>query len=281
MEIATVDGDEELEVVRSDGDSRWVAMVSSPIETADEIGWVVQVRDVTAEHLAEEAKSDFLSTVSHELRTPLTTIKGSVGVLSRPPEEIPPETLTKMVALMRRGAERLERLVMNLLYVSQLDSEGGLKFVPVTVDLGDVVRDRLAVAVDGDHGVHIEVDGVDSLSVTGDRRVVDLVIDHLLENAIKFGRGEPVEVSVRAADRYGEVLVRDGGPGIAEVDQQRIFERFVRLGDVLTRDTQGPGVGLFIVKRSVEAMGGSVWVESEPGAGATFGVRLPLTLEGA
>jgi signal transduction histidine kinase len=235
------------------------------------------VRDVTAEHLAEEAKSDFLSTVSHELRTPLTTIKGSVGVLSRPPDEIPAETLEKMVGLMRRGADRLERLVMNLLYVSQLDSEGGLKFVPAPVDLGAAVRGRVAAAEDGADLVGIEVGGSDPLSVIGDRRVIELVIDHLIENAIKFGKGGPIEIVLRQDDRYGEVVVKDAGPGIAAVDQRRIFDRFVRLGDVLTRETQGPGVGLFIVKRSVEAMGGAVWVESAPGVGSTFGVRLPLS----
>ena len=83
-------------------------------------------------------------------------------------------------------------------------------------------------------------------------------------------------MTVAADDGFGELVVRDGGPGIAEVDQERIFERFVRLGNVLTRETQGPGVGLFIVRRSAEAMGGRAWVESSPGEGATFHVTLPL-----
>ena len=126
MAIATVEADDELEVVRDDGPSRWVSVVSSPIEAGDEIGWVVQVRDVTAEHLAEEAKSDFLSTVSHELRTPLTTIKGSVSVLSagrpdppgdarqdggvvaarnRPPRTTRHESPLRVAARYRRGVE--------------------------------------------------------------------------------------------------------------------------------------------------------------------------------
>ncbi len=70
-------------------------------------------------------------------------------------------------------------------------------------------------------------------------------------------------------------MVKDEGPGIPKVDHQRVFERFVRLGHVLTRETQGPGVGLFIVAKSVEAMGGKVWLESAPGAGSAFHVLLP------
>jgi PAS domain S-box-containing protein len=278
MAIATVEADDELEVVRDDGPSRWVSVVSSPIEAGDEIGWVVQVRDVTAEHLAEEAKSDFLSTVSHELRTPLTTIKGSVGVLSRPADQIPPEMLDKMVGLLRRGTDRLERLVMNLLYVSQLDTEGELKLIPSTIDLAATVRERMNGAEN--NGAEIALDGPDSLAVVGDKRIVDLMVEHLLENAIKFGKGSPISVTVEAEDGFGELSVRDGGPGIAEVDQDRIFERFVRLGNVLTRETQGPGVGLFIVRRSAEAMGGRAWVESSPGEGATFHVTLPLASQG-
>jgi PAS domain S-box-containing protein len=278
MAIATVEADDELEVVRDDGPSRWVSVVSSPIEAGDEIGWVVQVRDVTAEHLAEEAKSDFLSTVSHELRTPLTTIKGSVGVLSRPTDQIPPEMLNKMVGLLQRGTDRLERLVMNLLYVSQLDTEGELKLVPATFDLTATVRERMNGTVSD--GPDMALDGPDAVGVVGDKRIVELMVEHLLENAIKFGKGTPISITVGAEDGFGELVVQDGGPGIAEVDQQRIFERFVRLGNVLTRETQGPGVGLFIVRRSAEAMGGRAWVESSPGEGATFHVTLPLAPQG-
>jgi signal transduction histidine kinase len=70
--------------------------------------------------------------------------------------------------------------------------------------------------------------------------------------------------------------VTDEGPGIAALDQERVFERFVRLGDTLTRETQGAGVGLFITRRAVEAMGGRVWIDSEPGHGATFHIEIPL-----
>ncbi|MGH2753115.1 MAG: ATP-binding protein, partial [Actinomycetota bacterium] len=274
MAITALDADEELEVVRRDGASRWVAVVASAIDAAEEVGWVVQVRDVTAEHLAEAAKSDFLSTVSHELRTPLTTIKGSVAVLSRSPDDIDPDVLEKMVGLMRRGTDRLERLVMNLLYMSQLETEAELHLTIQDMDLAQTVRDRVA-AIDGGPE-QIGVRAPASLRVFADRHVMDLVVEHLLENALKFGNGSPIEVVLREVDRQAELVVSDGGAGIALIDQERIFDRFVRLGNVLTRETQGPGVGLFIVKRSAEAMRGSAWVESSPGRGASFHVTVPL-----
>jgi signal transduction histidine kinase len=98
-----------------------------------------------------------------------------------------------------------------------------------------------------------------------------------LDNARKFGGPEgKVTIEVSGRDGFGHLTVTDEGPGIAALDQERVFERFVRLGDALTRETQGAGVGLFITQRSVEAMGGRVWIESEPGNGATFHIDIPL-----
>ncbi len=85
-----------------------------------------------------------------------------------------------------------------------------------------------------------------------------------------------VTVTVMREHGYARIAVSDEGPGIARADHERIFDRFVRLGDVLTRSTQGAGVGLFIARRALSIMGGDVWVESEPGRGSTFYVQIPL-----
>jgi PAS domain S-box-containing protein len=266
-------GSEELELVTREGPARYVAVQSGPVQTRDETGWVVLVRDVSAEHQLEEAKSDFLSTISHELRTPLTSIKGSLLVIARP--DAKPEVREQMIEIVRRGADRLERLVMNLLSVSQME----MGDVPVAVEevgLSALVKRRAASLLVDHHRVELKEPDEDVL-VRADRDHLGQIIDNLLDNARKFGGPEgKVTIEVSDRDGFGHLSVTDEGPGIAALDQDRVFERFVRLGDTLTRETQGAGVGLFITRRSVEAMGGRVWIESEPGNGATFHIDIPL-----
>jgi signal transduction histidine kinase len=102
-------------------------------------------------------------------------------------------------------------------------------------------------------------------------------LSQLLDNAVKFG-GEEGTVTVKAwrSNGYARVSVTDEGPGVPKADRERVFERFVRLGSLLTRETQGAGVGLFIAKKSVEAMNGHVWVEGGGESGATFVIEVPL-----
>ncbi|MFP5353137.1 MAG: ATP-binding protein [Actinomycetota bacterium] len=274
MDIVSVPPDEELEIVTRQGPPRWVAIISGEVPTEDKKSWVLLVRDITAEHELEESKSDFLSTISHELRTPLTTIKGSLQVLSRPNASANSEIGKQMVEIMRRGSDRLERLVMNLLAVSQMEA-GDVQVYPDEVALEDLVRRRID-SVLPDHP-QVEVLIEEDVAVRADRERLAQVVEHLLDNARKFGpESGLIRVEIAKENGYARLSVTDEGPGIPKIDQERIFDRFVRLGHVLTRETQGPGVGLFIVKRSIEAMGGSVEVESEPGHGTTFHLRIPL-----
>ncbi len=274
MDIVTVPADEELELVTRQGPPRWVAIMSGEVPAEDKKSWVLLVRDITALHELEESKSDFLATISHELRTPLTTIKGSLQVLSRPNASADSEIGKQMVEIMKRGSDRLERLVMNLLAVSQMES-GDVQVYPEEVPLEELVRDRVA-SILPDHP-QVEIDIEDKVAVRADRERLAQAVEHLLDNARKFGpESGRIRIEVTKHNGYALLSISDEGPGIPKIDQERIFERFVRLGHVLTRDTQGPGVGLFIVKKSIEAMGGSVQVESEPGHGTTFHLRVPL-----
>lgn len=275
-DIINVAGDEELELVTREGPPRWVAITSGAVQTGvDDNSWVLLVRDITAEHELEESKLDFLATISHELRTPLTTIKGSLEVLGRPDRGPGTETGNQMIEIMKRGSDRLERLVMNLLAVSQMET-GEVQVFPEKVDLEELVRSRIATILSEHPQVEVRAD--EPVVVRADRERLAQAVEHLLDNARKFGPASGrIRIEIRKDNGYARLSVADEGPGIARIDQERIFDRFVRLGDALTRDTQGPGVGLFIVKRSVEAMGGSVEVESEPGGGgATFHLRVPL-----
>lgn len=140
----------------------------------------------------------------------------------------------------------------------------------------DVVRERVNSILRDHDNVALEITGK-TLHVRADRERLSQVIEHLLENALKFGGPNgKIAVTIGRSNGYAHLTVSDEGPGIPGADQDRIFERFIRLGDVLTRETQGAGVGLFIAKSAVEAMDGHIWVESEPGKGATFHVEVPL-----
>ena len=276
LDIVSVPPDEELELVTRQGPPRWVAIMSGEVQTGDdEKSWVLLVRDITAEHELEESKSDFLSTISHELRTPLTTIKGSLQVLSRPNASPNTEIGRQMIEIMKRGSDRLERLVMNLLAVSQMET-GAVQVFPDEVPLEELVRSRIGTILPEHPQVDLEVD--ESIVVRADKERLSQVIEHLLDNARKFGpESGRIAIEITKENGYARLTVRDEGPGIPKIDQERIFDRFVRLGHVLTRETQGPGVGLFIVKRSLEAMSGSVEVESDPNrGGSAFHVRIPL-----
>jgi signal transduction histidine kinase len=180
-----------------------------------------------------------------------------------------------MIEIVRRGADRLERLVMNLLSVSQME----MGDVPVAVEevgISALVKRRAASLLVDHPRVELKEPDEDVL-VRADKDYLGQIIDNLLDNARKFGGPEgKVTIEVSGGDGFGHLSVTDEGPGIAALDQERVFERFVRLGDTLTRETQGAGVGLFITRRSVEAMGGRVWIESEPGNGATFHIDIPL-----
>ena len=274
-ELVGVEADEELELVTKAGPSRWVTLLAGPVGDAEDGGWVVLMRDVTAEHEVESAKSDFLSTISHELRTPLTTIKGSLQVLSRGPENLPPDLAGQMIGVTTRGAERLERLVMNLLAVSQIES-GTMPVFPDALDLEAIVKERMSALLKDHHQTTFE--GAEKpIIVRADRERMSHVVEHLLENAQKFGGPEgEIRIAISHDAGFARLSITDQGPGIATGDHEKIFERFLRLGDVLTRETQGAGIGLFIAKRSVEAMGGRIWVESKLGEGSTFHVTIPM-----
>ena len=263
----------EVELVRRDGTSRWISLSPGPLQSGEEAGWVVIVRDITAEHEVEMAKSDFLSTVSHEFRTPLTGIKGALDVLHS--QAALPQGTDRIIGVARWGTQRLERLIMSLLAVSEMETEK----IPVKTEefeLEDLIHERIE-SVLGDHSdVEVEVHD-DEVIVRGDRQRLTQAIDHLFDNAKKFGGATGrIAIELAKADGHAQVSISDDGPGIPKEDHERIFDRFVRLGDLMTRTSEGAGVGLFIAKRSIEAMGGSLWVESEPRQGATFRATLPL-----
>ena len=220
-------------------------------------------------------RDDFLAIASHELKTPLTPLKLQIARLKRDASEA---SVAKL-ALADRQIDRLTRLVNRLLDVSRL-SGGRLALEPEDVDIADLVRGVVA-ELESEltrSGSTLRVETPSHVRGRWDPLRIEQVVSNLVSNAIKYGDGRPIDVTLRELHVPGEparveLTVSDSGIGIDRAHQARIFERFERA--VSTRHYGGFGLGLWIVRQIVEASGGSIDVESEPQKGARFRVLLP------
>src|SRR5438105_3678387 len=227
---------------------------------------------------ARQAERRFLLSVSHELKTPLTAVRGYAEALQE--AAVAPDEGGRVIA---REAERLERLVQDLLDLARLDlarTEGpvgrGFEVRREPFDLAEVARDavRRHEPQARGFGVALAADAAEPATGVGDAGRTLQAVSNLVENAL---RCTPAGGRVLVAARAGEVSVADTGPGIAPQDRDRAFERFYLHGRYSAERPVGSGLGLAIVKELAEAMGGSVSVRGEPGAGSTFTIRLPVT----
>ena len=224
-------------------------------------------------------RNDFTAAVSHELRTPLTSILGYLELIrdndsvERPPDE------DAFLAVVQRNAERLMRLVSDLLLVAEVES-GMLTLQIEDVDLGGLAAECVEAAQPTADGNRIRLNLNRGLSepLRADPIRLAQMMDNLVSNAIKF---TPVDghVTVSTTVRGGEAVfeVADSGIGVATVDQAQLFDRFFRTRAAVARATPGTGLGLTITKAIVDAHGGSIDVTSAVGVGTTFRVRLPLS----
>ncbi len=229
-------------------------------------------------------KSDFVSNVSHELRTPLASIRVFAELL-RLGRVHAPEKVQEYGEYIEAESRRLSRLIDNILDFSRIES-GRKEYRFEKTDLGEVVAATLRTfeAHLRHGGFRVSAEGMDEPlpPVSIDPDAIAQALHNLLDNAVKYS-GESKEIAVRLA-RDGDtavVSVRDRGIGIPRSEQEKIFDRFHRVGTALVHEVKGSGLGLSIVQHIVQVHGGGVTVESEPGKGSTFSIRLPLRREPA
>ncbi|WP_051357043.1 ATP-binding protein [Azorhizobium doebereinerae] len=242
-------------------------------------------RDLTAQRRVEQMRADFVANASHELRTPLASLSGFIETLLGPARN-DAAARERFLTIMGAQARRMSRLIDDLLSLSRIELNVHVR--PDTpVDLGGIlahVCDTLTPLAQ-DRGVTIELSrGAGAAMVRGDRDELIRLFENLVENALKYGlTGKRVEVGLaREAGPTGEVAVisvRDFGPGIAPEHLPRLTERFYRVDVAASRDQGGTGLGLAIVKHIVARHRGRMTVESSPGEGANFTVRLELAEE--
>ena len=235
---------------------------------------IVVVRDAGEEMKAEQIKRDFVSMVSHELRSPLTPLRGFLSSLVEGTVDDSPDKRHEYYRIMLRQAQRLERVVNDMLDVSLIEAGGlvvDLQPVPLDHVLGRVVKefreqhpDRPVVLREGSSAI-----------VFADPFRVEQVMLNLLSNAHKYTPAAlPIRVSTLASDGSVTIAVRDQGEGIAAEHCDMIFDRFYRVQDGPGARQPGTGLGLYIARTLVEAMSGRIWVDSEVGAGTTFSFSL-------
>ncbi|MBN1774545.1 MAG: HAMP domain-containing protein [Deltaproteobacteria bacterium] len=234
--------------------------------------------DVTDLRRLETIRKDFVANVSHELRTPVAAVRSAAETL-RGALERDPAAAGRFTDIIERNAERLQRLVEDLLDLSRIESREyrpslePLDIVPVVQHVLGLHRERAEAK-----RLRLEAELPAALpAARADRRALEQVLSNLVDNAVKYCPAGAA-VAVRAAvegDRL-RLAVEDTGPGIEAQHLPRLFERFYRVDTGRSRELGGTGLGLSIVKHLVEAMGGTVGVDSTPGKGTTFRFTLPL-----
>jgi PAS domain S-box-containing protein len=273
----TVAGEERSAVVRlhrSDGSSRWLTCSWSPLA---EGGYVCVARDETERKQLQDDKDGWIAQVSHELRTPLTPIKGFLHTLQRREDQLERADRERIYEVMLREEQRLENLVNALLQATTIDA-GAMAVDPEPVEWRNLVAGQVDLYQrnDPERTILVVVDPAVG-TVVVDPTLASGILANLLSNALKYSpAGSPIEVRAALEDGALATSVSDCGPGVDADDRQRIFDKFTRLGDHLTRPQQGVGLGLYIARQSVEQLGGTIACDERPGGGARFTFRLPV-----
>ncbi|MFY9580160.1 MAG: GAF domain-containing protein [Gaiellaceae bacterium] len=266
------------------GEDVWLSLSEAVMRDplGEVAGRIFAFRDISADRMVEQVKSDFVAAVSHELRTPLTSIYGFAETLLRQDVLFGEEERRIFLGYIASESERLTGIVDQLLNVARLDA-GDLHVEPEPIDVASVVSEVVGNVEETGavNGQRVEVDlPSEPLSAEADRDKLRQVFSILVENALKYSPdGGTVTVGARRTKDVVEVRVIDEGVGIPVAEQERIFRKFYRAESTVRDGAGGTGLGLFIARELVTAMGGRIWVESSEGEGSSFAFELPVARE--
>lgn len=267
----------EGDIARVHGPPLPVGITYAPLISSEGtlLNIIATIRDITRFREAEELKSTFISVISHELKTPVALIKGYVGTLRREDVSWDRSVVEDSLKVIEEEADRLTELIEDLLDASRLQA-GALKINLSEVSL-DVIAKRIVerFRTQTDRHTFVVEFPENFPIILGDEDRLEQVFNNLVSNAIKYSP-EGGEIRIRGQVRPEQVVVciSDQGPGVAPEDIPHVFDRFYRSQSVV-RNTKGAGLGLFLARAVVEAHGGSIWVDPNPGQGARFCFSLP------
>jgi PAS domain S-box-containing protein len=280
----------EGDLIRPDGKQISLGITYSPLmnHRGNMTNIIANVRDLTRYREEQALQKTFISVVSHELKTPVSIIKGFAGTLKRPDANWPPEMTQEYAAVIEDEADRLNDLIDNLLEASRLQSGTFKLNLTDEILLGKVASDTVLRLQNQTAKHTFSIKFPDNFPVVyGDERRLTQVFNNLLSNAIKYSPdGGDILISGQVHAEFVTVSVQDEGIGIPKHQQHRIFEKFSRLDNALSRNTEGTGLGLFLTKAIIEAHGGRIWFSRNTGdssqemPGTTFTFSLPRSWGG-
>lgn len=243
-------------------------------------GILVILHDITRESLIEKMKSEFVSLAAHQLRTPLSAIKWitkmlldeELGKINKKQEEFLKDSYS--------ANERMIILIKSLLNITEIE-EGRYIFKQSSVDIEKIIKNVIGLYKEEAKraGLKIQFKGSKERisKITIDAKKIQIAIDNLINNAIRYTlKGGRIIVSLKRGKGKLEFSIKDTGVGIPEEQQKRIFTKFFRASNVIKIETEGSGLGLYIVKNIIEAHGGKIWFKSEENKGTTFNFTLPI-----
>jgi PAS domain S-box-containing protein len=239
-------------------------------------GGVLAYRDITQRKQVEKLKTEFVALVSHELRTPLTAIRGFAETIFDYWDEITPEQRRHYLGIVLDESKRLSSLVTDFLDITRLES-GGIEMTRTDVNISALFAKIAQLFKEHPQKPKFVLRvAPDAATVRGDSEQIYRLLLNLVGNAVKYTPPGGAVTLDAALDGDAVVLsVTDEGPGIAAIDQEKLFQKFFRAGDAISRKTPGTGLGLAICRGIADAHGGRIWVESAPGRGATFKTLFP------
>lgn len=247
------------------------------------VGSVIVFRDITVEKDIEREKSDFISISSHQLRTPLGSIKWNLEMLVNGEFGELPELARGVIGQIMESNQRMINIVTDLLSVSRIERRqvaNKPELVEVAPVVQSVIDETKVLADEQTVTVTSQMLSERPLRVMVDPKLFHEVVENLVTNAIKYNKIEgTATVSVAQAGDKVKISVADTGEGIPEEERERIFTKFFRGNSAIRGDTDGTGLGLFVVKSYVELWGGRVWFESAAGKGSVFYIELPAKKE--
>lgn len=271
--------DEEFRIVnRADHKIRWIKVVGKVLNTETEKGntFCGTVSDITEWKKIERKKGDFINLASHELKSPLTSIKAFTQLLQRKLKDCEDSNISHLIRRSESQVRRMENLVDGFLNFSKLDN-GLLTLNKMPFDfknfVSEMIADHYTLNVNN-HGFELITDAETVLPA--DKNKIQLVITNLIENAIKYApSGTPIQVRISSDHNEVKFEIIDQGPGIAEQDALKIFDRFYRVQNADTKQIAGFGIGLYVCKEIIELHQGNIGVESTLGEGSRFWFTLP------
>lgn len=278
----------DLSLITNSGKKLLVALVVSPVGALG-AGVIVVFRDITKEKAEEREQAEFISTASHEMRTPVASIEGYLGLALNPQTAQIDEKAREFITKAHESAQHLGRLFQDLLDVSKADDHrlsNNPKVVDVVAFMQEIVDGLRPKATQKGLRVLFKPNP-DNREEGGERRLNPVyyanvdndhlreVLSNLVDNAIKYTLKGEVVIDINGDEDHVVVSIADSGIGIPKEDQGHLFQKFYRVDNSDTREIGGTGLGLYLSRKLVEAMGGRIWIESEYKRGSTFFVEIP------